>query len=57
MESILVHWWQFLIILAGACVAVWAVVFAVLHFLVGAKKAGVDEVSAGIVKIDFEDEK
>lgn len=55
IDSIISGWWQVLALLAGLIVGIWALVFAVVFFIARARKSGVDEISAGPVKLDFED--
>ena len=41
--------------LAGVVAGIWALIFGAVHFIKQARKSGVDEISAGPVKVDFED--
>jgi hypothetical protein len=57
IEAIIDGWWKVLALLAGAVIAAWGFVFAIMKLFDGARKSGVDEISAGPVKIDMEDDK
>ena len=55
IEKIIDGWWQVLALLAGIVAGIWALIFGAVHFIKQARKSGVDEISAGPVKVDFED--
>ena len=55
VEKIIDGWWQVLALLAGIVAGIWALIFGAVHFIKQARKSGVDEISAGPVKVDFED--
>ena len=55
IEAIITGWWKVLILLAGCTALVWGVILAAIHFLKKAKDAGIDEIEAGPVKVDFDD--
>ena len=55
IEKIIDGWWQVLALLAGVVAGIWALIFGAVHFIKQARKSGVDEISAGPVKVDFED--
>jgi len=55
IEKLIDGWWQVLALLAGAVAGIWALIFGAVHFIKQARKSGVDEISAGPVKVDFED--
>lgn len=57
IEAIIAGWWKVLALMAGLGALVWVLVLAGIHALAGARKADVDEVEIGKVKIDFDDEK
>jgi len=55
IEKLIDGWWQVLALLAGVVAGIWALIFGAVHFIKQARKSGVDEISAGPVKVDFED--
>ena len=55
IEKLIDGWWQVLALLAGVVAGIWALIFGAVHFIKQARKSGVDEISAGLVKVDFED--
>jgi len=55
VDAIISGWWKVLALFAGIIVGVWALIFGAVHFIKQARKSGVDEISAGPVKVDFED--
>ena len=55
IETIITGWWKVLLLLAGCAAMVWGVILAAVHFLKKAKEAGIDEIDAGPVKVDFDD--
>jgi len=55
IEKLIDGWWQVLALLAGIVAGIWALIFGAVHFIKQARKSGVDEISAGPVKVDFED--
>ena len=55
IEKLIDGWWQVLALLAGIVAGIWALIFGAVHFIKQARKTGVDEISAGPVKVDFED--
>ena len=55
-EAIISGWWKVLALMAGMGAFVWVVVLAINHTLAGARKANVDELEIGKVKIDFNDD-
>ena len=55
VDTIISGWWKVLALFAGFIVGVWALIFGAVHFIKQARKSGVDEISAGPVKVDFED--
>lgn len=57
IATIIAGWWQVILLVLVSVGAVWGIAFAVIYFLQKAKAAGVDEINAGPVKVDFEDKK
>jgi len=55
VDAIISGWWKVLALFAGFIVGVWALIFGAVYFISKAKKSGIDEISAGPVKVDFED--
>jgi len=55
IEKLIDGWWQVLALLAGVVAGIWALIFGAVHFIKQARKSGVDEISAGPVKVDFEE--
>ena len=55
IEKLIDGWWQVLALLAGVVAGTWALIFGAVYFIGKAKKSGIDEISAGPVKVDFED--
>lgn len=56
IEAIIAGWWKILALLAGITLALWGAVAGIVALISQMKKSGVDEVSAGPVKIDFSDD-
>lgn len=56
IEVIVTGWWKVLILLAGSLALIWGATLAIVHFLKKAKESGVDEIDAGPVKVDFDDD-
>ena len=57
MATLFANWWQAIVLVFVSVLAVWGIAFVVIYFLQKAKAAGVDEINAGPVKVDFEDKK
>jgi hypothetical protein len=57
IATIIAGWWQVILLVLVSVGAVWGIAFAIIYFLQKAKDAGVDEINAGPVKVDFEDKK
>ena len=55
IDSLLANWWQALILLFGAVIVLCVSLYAFLQFIRKAKETGVDEITAGPVKVDFDD--
>ena len=56
IEKLIDGWWQVLALLAGAVAGIWALILGAVHFIKQARKSGIDEISAGPVKVDFEND-
>ena len=56
IESIIDGWWKVLALLAGALAFAVGLAAVAIRFIRKAKDAGVDEMSAGPVKVDFDDD-
>jgi len=54
MQIIVDGWWKVSILLVVALVFIWGATFALSHILKKAKESGVEEISAGPAKIDFD---
>lgn len=56
IETIITGWWKVLAIFGGAVISIGALVALSIVLVKTLRKEGVDEVQAGPVKIDFEDD-
>lgn len=54
MDAIIAGWWKVLALLCGCLVVLWGAALAIVFFLGRANASGVDEISAGPVKVDFD---
>jgi hypothetical protein len=57
IDSLVNGWWQIIALLVACLVVLWGAAFAIIFFISRAKASGVEEITAGPVKLDFEDDK